>query len=129
MNPELLLDMAGGDTYSARAIHKLLATLADGPDPALREMATGVLKGDRTCATQPVVRSTATPSLTASTPSGSATRTSTMRSNKRSSQVAINSSRTQETRKSRAGDVFGRRRSAVGIPRTPFSARTWDTSQ
>jgi hypothetical protein len=45
MNPELL-DIAGGDTYRARAIHKLLTTIADGPDPALREMASGVLKGD-----------------------------------------------------------------------------------
>ncbi|MGK5680151.1 hypothetical protein [Actinoplanes sp. URMC 104] len=41
-----LLDMAGGDTYRARAIHQLLTKLADGPDPALREMAKGILEGN-----------------------------------------------------------------------------------
>lgn len=45
MNPEVF-DMAGGDSYRARAIHKLLIEIADGPDPLLREMATGVLRGD-----------------------------------------------------------------------------------
>ncbi len=45
MNPKLL-DMTGGDLYRARALHQLLARLADGPEPLLREMATGVLNGD-----------------------------------------------------------------------------------
>lgn len=44
MNPELL-DMTGGDPYRARALHQLLTRLADSPNPLLREMATGVLKG------------------------------------------------------------------------------------
>jgi hypothetical protein len=45
MNPEII-DMTGGDTYRARAIHHLLTKLADGPNPVLREMASGVLKGE-----------------------------------------------------------------------------------
>ncbi|MCA2213922.1 hypothetical protein [Jidongwangia harbinensis] len=45
MNPDLL-DLAGGDTYRARAVHRLLTALACGPDPVLREMAAGVLRGD-----------------------------------------------------------------------------------
>jgi hypothetical protein len=45
MNPELM-DMAGGDSYRARAIQQLLTKLSDGPNPLLREMASGVLKGE-----------------------------------------------------------------------------------
>ncbi|OJF10844.1 hypothetical protein [Couchioplanes caeruleus] len=45
MNPEIL-DMAGGDSYRARAIDRLLASIADGPNAVLREMASGVRKGD-----------------------------------------------------------------------------------
>jgi hypothetical protein len=56
MNPDIL-ETAGGDTYRARALHRLLSTLADGPDPVLREMARGVLQGDlglRDAAASPV---------------------------------------------------------------------------
>ena len=47
MNPDLL-DMAGDDPCRARAIQQLLTKLVDGPNPVLREMATGVLNGDVT---------------------------------------------------------------------------------
>lgn len=38
--------MANGDAYRAGAILKMLNKLADGPDPTLREMASGILQGD-----------------------------------------------------------------------------------
>ncbi len=45
MNPEIL-EMAGGDSYRANALQRLLKALAEGPNPLLREVASGVLDGE-----------------------------------------------------------------------------------
>ena len=41
-----ITDIVGGDNRRAHVLRDNLTKLADGPDPLLREMATGVLNGD-----------------------------------------------------------------------------------